>query len=598
MPSLIVVKSPGGDPPTGKIFPLQPTGMVLGREAVCEVHIENNSVSRQHAKITVANGQYIIEDLGSLNKTFLNNKLVTGPTTLRNQDRIKICDYLFTFSDDIKAEKSGIKKTDSELNDEDEELSTRLKPSAAGGAAMEFLSVQPSEKLRALLDISTSLSRTLELEPLFNQIADTLFGVFRQADRCFIISLEEERLVTKIAKSRRRDRDDERFSKTIVRKCLESRQAFLSSDATSDSALRGAGESIVSLQIRSVMCVPLLTSDSMPLGAIQLDTHDAIKKFNEDDLRLLSIVANLASVAIEKAKVHAALVNQEKQQREIEIARSVQLGFLPQATPEVHGYDFYHFYSAAQSVGGDYYDFIPLPGGKIAAVLGDVAGKGVPASLLMAKLSAEVRYSLLTEPDLAKAICLLNDQLIRGGIGDRFVTLAALVIDPHTHELTIVNAGHINPQRYHFTKREFDEPVNDDVSGLPLGLVPGFEYQAVSIHLAIGEAILLFTDGVTDAMNKEGVMFGFEGVKESVGIFDESAIGGEFDTPVLVGERLVKAVRQHANGQPQNDDIALISFGRIEKSNQKTSTSLNPQLEKRDSNETGAIPHPERRYTE
>jgi serine phosphatase RsbU (regulator of sigma subunit) len=111
------------------------------------------------------------------------------------------------------------------------------------------------------------------------------------------------------------------------------------------------------------MCVPLCTSDGKRLGALQLDTQDVAKKFKEDDLKLLTIVGNLASVAIEKAQTHVLLVSREKERKEIEVARKVQVGFLPKAFPAMAEYEFYAFYSPAQSVGGDYYDFITLPHG-------------------------------------------------------------------------------------------------------------------------------------------------------------------------------------------------------------------------------------------
>src|SRR5262249_4495613 len=157
----------------------------------------------------------------------------------------------------------------------------------------------------------------------------------------------------------------------------------LSEDASSDASL-GPAASIAEFKIRSVMCVPLATSDGKALGAIQLDTQEKAKKFVTDDLNLLAIVANLAAVAIEKARLHEDLLVRETEQKEIELARKVQLGFLPQNLPEVPGYEFYSHYSPAQTVGGDYYDFVLLPGGRVGIVLGDVAGKGVPAALLVA----------------------------------------------------------------------------------------------------------------------------------------------------------------------------------------------------------------------
>jgi phosphoserine phosphatase RsbU/P len=580
MPSLILIKSPGGLS-SGQSYPLTGDALVIGREDACGLTIPNNAVSRKHAQIVRANGQYILEDLKSRNKTFLNNQEVGGPTPLRNDDRIKICDYLFRFQDERVAPLARgaapapfVPPREEDEGDDDSMTTTVQKTQAVQGAARQLLDLQPAEKLRALLEISTALSKTLELGPLLPQIADALFGVFRQADRCFIILLDEAgRLIPKAVKSRRGAAEDQRFSKTIVRQCLEKMSAYLSEDASSDASL-GAAVSIAAIQIRSAMCVPLATADGKPLGAIQLDTHDFTKKFREEDLKLLTIVANFASVAVEKAQVHAMLLAREKQQQEIEIAKKVQLGFLPQSCPEVPGYEFYAFYSAAQTVGGDYYDFIPLPGGRMAAVLGDVAGKGVPAALLMAKLSAEARFCLLTQPDLGAAVRLLNDQLIRGGIGDRFVTLAALVLDPHANTVTMVNAGHINPSRYRLLSGELKDAIADSESGLPLGLMPGFPYETKTIQLDQGEALLVLTDGVTDAMSPTGAMFGVEGIKATLS--GEDSVFAEV-RPRGVGEQLVQAVKTHAAGRAQNDDIAVVVFGRVESSGQLTGINLAPR---------------------
>ncbi|MCZ2344146.1 MAG: SpoIIE family protein phosphatase [Bacteroidales bacterium] len=566
MPSLILLKSPNG-PGTRQTYPLTKPTTVIGREENCDVVVPNNAVSRRHAKIIQADGQFILEDLKSRNKTYLNNREIDAGVPLKNDDRIKICDFLFLFSDERPAttkpaplpQEFGPDRNDSDI-DPFETVATTVQSSVPQSAAQQLLDVQPTERLRVLLDISTTLSKTLELEPLLPQIADSLFEVFRQADRCLIVMLDETgRLVPTFLKGRRPGWVEEGFSKTIVRKCLEAMKGYLTEDAASESSL-AAAQSIASLQIRSVMCVPMATSEGKPLGVIQLDSHDYFKKFKEDDLKLLTIVGNLASVAVEKAKVHAIMMARQKQEQEIELAKSVQLGFLPQKVPAIGGYEFFAFYSAALSVGGDYYDFISLPGGKMAVVLGDVAGKGVPASLLMAKLSAEARFCMLTQPNPAQAVSLLNEQLIHGGIGDRFVTLAALVLDPVRHEVIVVNAGHINPLRYRSTTGAIDEIISDAMSGLPLGLVPGYEYLSVTLTLDPGDSLMLCTDGVTEAMNPAGELFGLPRVHAA--LEEESAIADI--PPREIGERLVRAVRTHANGRPQNDDIALVCFGRLD----------------------------------
>ena len=573
MPSLNLIKSPGGNVQK-QVFQLDFNGkleLVIGREPGnastprADIFIDDadKQVSRKHAVITTDGNQFFVEN-ASRNGTLLNNRQIkdNGPQPLRPNDQVKICEFLFRFNDERAAARPPIPKGLTPVLPDPEpdpgEMTT-VQHSTNRAAAQQFLEVAPTERLRVLLDISGALSRTLELEPLLELIADTLFGVYKQADRCFVIQLDEAgRPYPKVVKARRVNTDD-RFSRTIIRRCIETGQGFLSEDASSDSNL-GAAQSIAEFRIRSVMCVPLVTPDGRPLGAIQLDTQDVTKKFREDDLKLLTIVANFASGAVERASLHAALLQREKAQREIELAKQVQLGFLPKTGPDVPGYEFYGFYSPAQTVGGDYYDYIHLPGGRLAVVLGDVAGKGVPAAMLMAKLSAEARFCFLTEPDPARAVALLNSQLVRGGIGDRFVTLAAMILDPVAHTLTVVSSGHQTPLRCFTPSQQFEPSVSEDLSGLPLGVMDGFEYEMGSTTLEMGQTILVFTDGVTDAANPAGVLFDMSGVKAVV--LSDPAVKADA-RPRIIGERLVSAVRKHADNAPQSDDIALVCFGRV-----------------------------------
>lgn len=569
MPSLILMKSPDGGTPN-KTIPLNGDLMVIGREDGCQIVIPHHAVSRKHAQIVRAGNQFFIEDLKSRNKTFVNSKEVTPPVRhpLNPDDRIKICDFLFRFHDERAAKPAKLPDWMSkgaaqrEASEEEESGMTTVEATQGKGSAQQFLEVAPSERLRALLDISTSLARVLDLDPLLAHAADTLLGVFRQGDRVFLILLDEGgRPVPRVMKARRAALDDTRFSRTIVRKALDSKQSYLSEDASNDANI-GPAASIAEFKIRSVMCVPLLNSEGNPIGAIQLDTQDRAKKFSLDDLNLLTIVANLAAVAIEKAKLHETVLAREKEAKEIELARKVQLGFLPQTLPDVDGYEFYSHYSPAQTVGGDYYDFVSLPGGRVAVVLGDVAGKGVPAALLVAKLSSEVRFCLLTVPDLAEAVCLLNEQMIQGGLGDRFVTLAIAVLDPKSHTVTIANAGHMSPKLYRAATGELLDAISLDATGLPIGTLPGYPFEQVTVQLAPGDTLTMFTDGVTDAMNPAGQVFGPEETDRHL-LPDDGALGSG-NGPKAAGARLVAAVRAHANGRAQNDDIAVVAFGRLD----------------------------------
>ena len=576
MPSLILVKSPEGASP-GKNIPLNGDHLVIGRdESVCQIVIPHHAVSRKHALITRSDGQFFIEDLKSRNKTYVNSKEVPPPVRqpLKPDDRIKICDFLFRFHDErvVKPKELPVLMRKAFSDDEEDESGmTTIEATQGKGSAQQFLDVAPSDRLRALLEISISLSRTLDLEALLAQIAHTLLGVFKQADRCFVLILDEAgRPVPKVMKSRRPALDDTRFSRTIVKKTIDSMQSYLSEDASSDPNL-GPAASIAEFKIRSVMCVPL-ANDGRPIGALQLDTQDRTKKFGLDDLNLLTIVANLASVAIDKARMHEGMLAREKDQQEIELARKVQLGFLPQTLPDVPEYEFYSHYSPAQTVGGDYYDFIALPGGRVAVVLGDVAGKGVSAALLVAKLSSEVRFCLLTMPTLAQAVSLLNEQMIRGGLQDRFVTLAIMVLDPVAHVVTVVNAGHMAPKWYRAATGELVDSISLEATGVPIGVEPGWVFEQVTLTLEVGDSVALFTDGVTDAMNPAGVMFSQEAVDRHLSP-DDSALAGDAQRAKRLGERLVAAVRAHANGRAQNDDIAVVAFGRLDPAGGPNTTS-------------------------
>src|SRR5437588_383777 len=185
-------------------------------------------------------------------------------------------------------------------------------------------------------------------------------------------------------RSRPHDEANARFSRSIVKKCLETNAAFLSDDASADKRLP-LSQSVVDFRIRSVMCAPLSGAEGKAFGVIQLDTQDRSKKFTQDDLTLLLGVCNVASISLENARMHEGRLAQERVRRDLELAHRVQLSFLPAKLPEVPGYEFAAQYEPAQEVGGDYYDFIPLTDKKLAVTLGDVAGKGVPAALLMAK---------------------------------------------------------------------------------------------------------------------------------------------------------------------------------------------------------------------
>jgi serine phosphatase RsbU (regulator of sigma subunit) len=244
----------------------------------------------------------------------------------------------------------------------------------------------------------------------------------------------------------------------------------------------------------------------------------------------------------------------ERLKRDLELAREVQRGFLPPRLPEVPGYEFFAYYEPAFEIGGDYYDFITLPHQRVAVMLGDVAGKGVAAALLMAKLSADARFCMMTEADTASAVAKLNALMAQSGFVDRFVTLAASVLDCEHHTVSLAIAGHPSPLIYRAATRTMSEAASIEMAGLPLGVLEGYPYDSCQVELEPGDCILAFTDGVTEAMNVKNVQL------QKSGIY--AAIQGGAYSPRALVERVVQVAKQFASGRSQHDDIALVGFGR------------------------------------
>jgi serine phosphatase RsbU (regulator of sigma subunit)/pSer/pThr/pTyr-binding forkhead associated (FHA) protein len=554
-------------PEEGKVYPLDKDVMVLGRQATCDIVIPVTSVSREHAKITSSNGDFFLHDNESRNGTFLNNNRVDAKLSeapLRNGDRIRICDVEFTVSGLPEQEVPAVAQPLAE--DLDAEPGEEDSPSieAAVSNNNQVLEAQPAEKLRGLLEISANLSKTLELEPLLPKVADTLFQVFRQADRCFIILTDDSnpaRLIPKVLKTRRpQDETNARFSRTIVKKCLESGEAFTADDASRSDAV-GMSQSVVDFRIRSVMCVPLIGLSGKPFGVVQLDTQDRSKKFNREDLSLLWCVANQAAIAMENAKMHQRAIQdanaKASRDADMKLAKQVQSSFLPESEPDIKGYKFKAYYKSAQEVGGDYYGYTELPGGRLAIAIGDVAGKGVPAALIMGKVSSETRFWLLTEPDVGQAVSKINTVLYPTLEKlCKFVTFETVVIDPAANKLVVVNAGHMLPLLVPADGGDIRDVVSDEITGLPLGVTDEVPFDSKEFEINPGDKLLLYSDGVSEAMSVKGEQFGMEAIKQVL------ADNLKAD-PAVVVEKLVEALDRHAAGREYpHDDITIVCIGR------------------------------------
>jgi serine phosphatase RsbU (regulator of sigma subunit) len=248
--------------------------------------------------------------------------------------------------------------------------------------------------------------------------------------------------------------------------------------------------------------------------------------------------------------VELAWLHQER--RDLEAATQIQKSFLPGERPRIEGLQFFDYYSSARQVGGDYYDYIRLPGNRLAVALGDVSGKGVSAALLMARLSAAVRFSLATEPTVAGAVRQLNAVLTPAGNADRFITFVVAVLDLNTFILTLVNAGHMPPLRRRAQPVEVDD-VGNQIVGIPLGVLD-WPYQETVLPFQPGDTLILYTDGVTEARNLQDELYGASRLREVV---HGAPAGVE-----ALGMAILSDVRRFAAERPQSDDLTFVCFGR------------------------------------
>jgi len=390
-----------------------------------------------------------------------------------------------------------------------------------------------------------------------------LFEVFPSADRGFVVMESSEgALIPRWVKTRSKLDETEtvRISRTIIRKTMETGETILSLDAMDDSRF-DSSESIADFSIRSMMCAPLHDGDGIAIGALQIDSTQGRGQFRDEDIDLLTGVAAQASVVINNARLHEQSLRQKEVEVDLKLATEVQQAFLPSAPPVVPSFRLESFYQAANHIGGDYFDYVELPDGRVGVVVADVVGHGVAAAMYMAKLAAETRFCLASEPDLAKAIERLNDSMSRLGV-ERFVTYLLVVVDPKSNFISIVNAGHMAPIIRRAADGTIIEPGEEE-SGLPIAIDEGMEYEVTTCEFLEGDVAVLYTDGVNEAMDADDEEWGTEPLREI--IRHTIAMPGTAETAaLLVKQRTVEDVFKHIGDADQFDDMCMVVIERTD----------------------------------
>jgi phosphoserine phosphatase RsbU/P len=516
----------------------------IGRLPNLDLFIDDSRVSRPHARIQLRpDGSYELVDLKSQNGTLLNGKKLVPhePKKLRDGDRIRIVEQELIFHHPSSVVQEEQHDQTTVLRSLDDLSSDRL----AGRSS------HPAAVLKAVLDVVRSLGGRAELGEVLGQAVDGLLAVFPSADRAFITIAEHDGSLHLAAIRSRHARDSRpTFSRSLRDRVLSEGQAVLIKDTWNESV--STSKSLM-FYIRSAICVPLRSHEGKPIGMVQLDRMGSSELFQEQDLELLATLALPIGVAVENHR----LLQERASWR---AARKIQQALLPRSQPRIPGYQFWECYRPAQEVGGDLYDYIAVEQASSelgqpqpwAVALGDVAGKGMPAALISASIRPEIRVLARSGTHPGDVLSRVNRQVFEQEIEGRFVTLLFCLIDPRTNELSVANAGH--PLALIRHAGGLVEEMTCAGSGTPLGVAATAVYRSSSHLLQPGDTVVLYSDGVVDALDKQAHAFGLDRLRR---VLAEAPAG-----VASIGESILAAVRNHSAGRSQFDDITLVCFGR------------------------------------
>ncbi len=538
----LVIDSPGAA--TIRIH-LEKEQYRLGRASSNELAFPaDHKLSREHLAFERVGASWMLRDLNSRNGTSVNGLRVTEPGRLAHGDRITAghlsirYDTCGEFKD---AKLNEIRFVEQGFSTTTPTVSVNLKSALEKSTDVNGRPTLESTRLGALVRAARELAGHGALDKLFELVLNFSLEAVN-ASRGVVMTREENGDL----KTRAIRGEGFQISRTVCDLVTKEGKSLLVHDARSDQdfALR---TSILAQEVRSILAVPLQTDDAV-IGLLYLDSPHLVREFTVEDLNLVTVMANIASIRIE----HARLVQQEEARklidRELERAAEIQKRLLPSHAPEIAGFDLAGYNAPCRTVGGDYFDFLPYPDGRVALLIGDVSGKGLGAALLMSSLQARAQVFFETPEGLPEQVCRLNRSVASNCPGNCFITFFAGILDPVTGELVYCNAGHNPP----LLVRKKGPVESLDANGIPLGISRSATYEQQSCLLDQGDLLILFSDGVTEACG-----------------FDKDQEFGE-ERLIAVAERdrsisaagLIEAVKAEVlsftQGAPPSDDITLV----------------------------------------
>ena len=539
----LVVQCPDGQM---KTVPLTGTRLSIGRSSAAELCFpEDAGLSRQHFAFEPEGDDWTVQDLGSKNGTFVNNIPLKARLILRPGDRVTAGHLAIVFAPDEAGTAAGVVVFEGEPSSP----TTSTVVTSLAGALNQTMTIEragskASAPMQALIRAGQELSENRPLHELFPVILDLAIQAVN-AQRGVLMILEGEELVPRAHKG-----EGFRISTAVRDRVLNERSSILVRDAQLDDAFKGR-MSIVEQKVHTMMAVPLQAKERI-VGLIYLDSPFILREFTKDDLSLLTVMANIAAIRIENARLAEVEQAERIMARDLSQAAEIQGRMLPEKAPEVPGADLAGFNMACRTVGGDYYDFFTYPDGRVALALGDVSGKGMPASLMMMALHARVQVLAEDPGNLAHFMTRINKATCAKCPSNRFITFFFSVLNAVTGELAYANAGHNPP----ILVRANGDAEMLEGGGPVLGVLSIAPYSEMHAQLDHGDMLVLYSDGVTEANNPAYEEFDEERFIE--------VLKTHRTLPAAeIVQAVIQAVTGFAAGAPQADDITLLVAKRL-----------------------------------
>jgi sigma-B regulation protein RsbU (phosphoserine phosphatase) len=426
--------------------------------------------------------------------------------------------------------------------------------SAALGKMRERL-----ENLKECFRVSGLINSSLQLDEVLENIMTTSRSILK-ADACSLMLVDEksDELVFEVAQGPVADKLKGgmriRRGQGIAGYVHDSGQPLLIENAYEDTRFNREFDRMTGYRTQTILCVPLKIKERV-IGVSQVINKLDGSNFNEEDKETLSLLCAHAAIAVENARLHHEILRSQQIEQDLAFATSIQLSFLPQEMPKLQGLRFSAHYQPAREVGGDFYDFIPLDDDRIGILIGDVSGKGVAAALFMARFTTDFRVLAIREQDPERLMRRANEIVFAQSCRGMFVTLLYMVLKKNCGDAVYVNAGHIPPIIWNGSEGRYATLRGS--GGPPIGIVPDQHYPCVRMSLNPGDCILLSTDGLIEAKNDEGELFGWERIENCLRAGDSKVESAK--------SRISFALSQFVGECLQADDITLVLAGLEEK---------------------------------